>query len=120
MVKIYGKDIILYAETSISDFLTLNNVNSFPCMYGTSFKYDAANFKLTEKKILVNNELTDIDYNQVYNVVMSSYLYENTAVFKNNALSAKKLNITDKEAYTDYIIKNSPLKTMADPVIIYK
>lgn len=120
MVKIYGKDIILYAETSISDFLTLNNVNFFPCMYGTSFKYDAANFKLTEKKILVNNELTDIDYNQVYNVVMSSYLYENTAVFKNNALSAKKLNITDKEAYIDYIIKNSPLKTMVDPVIIYK
>lgn len=120
VVKIYGKDIISYAETNISNFITLNNVNSFPCMYGTSFKYDAANLKLTEKKILVNNQLTDIDENKIYNIVISSYLYENTDVFKNNALSAEKLNMTDKEAYTDYIIKNSPLQTMVDPVIIYK
>lgn len=120
IVKIYGKDIISYAETNISNFITLNNVNSFPCMYGTSFKYDAANLKLTEKKILVNNQLTDIDENKIYNIVISSYLYENTDVFKNNALSAEKLNMTDKEAYTDYIIKNSPLQTIIDPVIIYK
>ena len=29
-------------------------------------------------------------------------------------------NMTDKEIYTDYIIKNSPLQTMIDKVIIYK
>lgn len=120
IVKIYGKDIILYAEISIYGLITLNNVNSFPCMYGTSFKYDAANFKLTQKKILINNQLTDIDENKIYSIVISSYLYENTAVFKNNALSADKLNMKDKEIYTDYIIKNSPLQTMIDPVIIYK
>lgn len=120
IVEIYGKDIITYAETYISELVTLNNVNSFPCMYGTSFKYDAANLKLTEKKILVNNQLKDIDENKIYNIVISSYLYENTDVFKNNALSAEKLNMKDKEVYTDYIIKNSPLQTMIDPVIIYK
>lgn len=119
-VEIYGKDIITYAETYISELVTLNNINSFPCMYGTSFKYDAANLKLTEKKILVNNQLKDIDENKIYNIVISSYLYENTDVFKNNALSAEKLNMKDKEVYTDYIIKNSPLQTMIDPVIIYK
>ena len=119
-VEIYGKDIITYAETYISELVTLNNINSFPCMYGTSFKYDAANLKLTEKKILVNNQLKDIDENKIYNIVFSSYLYENTDVFKNNALSAEKLNMKDKEVYTDYIIKNSPLQTMIDPVIIYK
>lgn len=119
-VKIYGKDIITYAETYISELVTLNNINSFPCMYGTSFKYDAANLKLTEKKILVNNQLKDIDENKIYNIVISSYLYENTDVFKNNELSAEKLNMKDKEVYTDYIIKNSPLQTMIDPVIIYK
>ena len=120
IVEIYGKDIITYAETYISELVTLNNINSFPCMYGTSFKYDAANLKLTEKKILVNNQLKDIDENKIYNIVISSYLYENTDVFKNNALSAEKLNMKDKEVYTDYIIKNSPLQTMIDPVIIYK
>lgn len=120
IVEIYGKDIITYAETYISELVTLNNINSFPCMYGTSFKYDAANLKLTEKKILVNNQLKDIDESKVYNIVISSYLYENTDVFKNNALSAEKLNMKDKEVYTDYIIKNSPLQTMIDPVIIYK
>lgn len=119
-VEIYGKDIITYAETYVSELVTLNNINSFPCMYGTSFKYDAANSKLTEKKILVNNQLKDIDENKIYNIVISSYLYENTDVFKNNALSAEKLNMKDKEVYTDYIIKNSPLQTMIDPVIIYK
>lgn len=119
-VEIYGKDIITYAETYVSELVTLNNINSFPCMYGTSFKYDAANLKLTEKKILVNNQLKDIDENKIYNIVISSYLYENTDVFKNNALSAEKLNMKDKEVYTDYIIKNSPLQTMIDPVIIYK
>lgn len=119
-VEIYGKNIITYAETYISELVTLNNINSFPCMYGTSFKYDAANLKLTEKKILVNNQLKDIDENKIYNIVISSYLYENTDVFKNNALSAEKLNMKDKEVYTDYIIKNSPLQTMIDPVIIYK
>lgn len=119
-VEIYGKDIITYAETYISELVTLNNINSFPCMYGTSFKYDAANLKLTEKKILVNNQLKDIDENKIYNIVISSYLYENTDVFKNNALSAEKLNMKDKEVYTDYIIKNSPLQTIIDPVIIYK
>lgn len=119
-VEIYGKDIITYAETYISELVTLNNINSFPCMYGTFFKYDAANLKLTEKKILVNNQLKDIDENKIYNIVISSYLYENTDVFKNNALSAEKLNMKDKEVYTDYIIKNSPLQTMIDPVIIYK
>lgn len=120
IVKLYGRDIISYADTSIYNFISLNNVNSFPCMYGTSFKYDAANLKLTEKKILINNQLTDIDDNKIYNIVISSYLYENTEVFKNNALSAEKLNMTDKEVYTDYIIKNSPLQTIIDPVIIYK
>ena len=105
-VEIYGKDIITYAETYISELVTLNNINSFPCMYGTSFKYDAANLKLTEKKILVNNQLKDIDENKIYNIVISSYLYENTDVFKNNALSAEKLNMKDKEVYTDYIILN--------------
>lgn len=119
-VEIYGKDIITYAETYISELVTLNNINSFPCMYGTSFKYDAANLKLTEKKILVNNQLKDIDENKIYNIVISSYLYENTGVFKNNALSAEKLNMKDKEVYTDYIIKNSPIQTIIDPVIIYK
>ena len=119
-VEIYGKDIITYAETYISELVTLNNINSFPCMYGTSFKYDAANLKLTEKKILVNNQLKDIDENKIYNIVISSYLYENTDVFKNNALPAEKLNMKDKEVYTDYIIKNSPLQTIIDPVIIYK
>lgn len=119
-VEIYGKDIITYAETYISELVILNNINSFPCMYGTSFKYDAANLKLTEKKILVNNQLKDIDENKIYNIVISSYLYENTDVFKNNALSAEKLNMKDKEVYTDYIIKNSPLQTMINPVIIYK
>lgn len=119
-VEIYGKDIITYAETYISELVTLNNINSFPCMYGTSFKYDAANLKLTEKKILVNNQLKDIDENIIYNIVISSYLYENTGVFKNNALSAEKLNMKDKEVYTDYIIKNSPIQTIIDPVIIYK
>ena len=89
-------------------------------MYGTSFKYDAANLILTEKKILINNQLTDIDDNKIYKIIVSSYLYENTDVFKNNALSAIKLNMTDKEVYTDYIIKNSPLQTMIDKVIIYK
>lgn len=119
-VEIYGKDIITYAETYISELVTLNNINSFPCMYGTSFKYDAANLKLTEKKILVNNQLKDIDENIIYNIVISSYLYENTGVFKNNALSAEKLNMKDKEVYTDYIIKNSPIQTIIDPVIICK
>lgn len=119
-VEIYGKDIITYAETYISELVTLNNINSFPCMYGTSFKYDAGNLKLTEKKILVNNQLKDIDENKIYNIVISSYLYENTGVFKNNALSAEKLNMKDKEVYTDYIIKNSPIQTIIDPVIIYK
>lgn len=119
-VEIYGKDIITYAETYISELVTLNNINSFPCMYGTSFKYDAANLKLTEKKILVNNQLKDIDKNKIYNIVISSYLYENTGVFKNNALSAEKLNMKDKEVYTDYITKNSPIQTIIDPVIIYK
>lgn len=119
-VEIYGKNIITYAETYISELVTLNNINSFPCMYGTSFKYDAANLKLTEKKILVNNQLKDIDENKIYNIVISSYLYENTGVFKNNALSAEKLNMKDKEVYTDYIIKNSPIQTIIDPVIIYK
>ena len=119
-VEIYGKDIITYAETYISELVTLNNINSFPCMYGTSFKYDAANLKLTEKKILVNNQLKDIDGNKIYNIVISTYLYENTDEFKNNALAAEKLNMKDKEVYTDYIIKNSPLQTMIDPVIIYK
>lgn len=120
ILEIYGKDIISYAETTISELVTSNYVNSFPCMYGTSFKYDAANLILTEKKILINNQLTDIDDNKIYKIIVSSYLYENTDVFKNNALSAIKLNMTDKEIYTDYIIKNSPLQTMIDKVIIYK
>lgn len=120
ILEIYGKDIISYAETTISELVTSNYVNSFPCMYGTSFKYDAANLILTEKKILINNQLTDIDDNKIYKIIVSSYLYENTDVFKNNALSAVKLNMTDKEVYTDYIIKNSPLQTMIDKVIIYK
>ncbi len=121
VLDVYGKDIVKYVETSITNFLNLNDVNSFPCMYGMSFKYNADNYTLTEKKVtLNNNQIADIDDNKIYKIAVSSYLYENNEVFKNNSLAAVKLNMTDKEAYTDFIIKNSPLKTIIDPVIIYK
>lgn len=120
VIEIKGSAINEFIQFSVYNFINSNNVNSFPCLYGAKFKYDADNNILTEKKILNGSEYINIDDNKIYKVVLSSYVYQNEEIINNNAVSAVKINMTDKQAYTDYIIKYSPLEKIADPIIIYK
>lgn len=120
VIEIKGSAINEFIQFSVYNFINSNNVNSFPCLYGAKFKYDADNNILTEKKILNSSEYINIDDNKIYKVVLSSYVYQNEEIINNNAVSAVKIDMTDKQAYTDYIIKYSPLEKIADPIIIYK
>lgn len=120
VIEIKGSAINEFIQFSVYNFINSNNVNSFPCLYGAKFKYDADNNILTEKKILNGSEYINIDDNKIYKVVLSSYVYQNEEIINNNAVSAVKIDMTDKQAYTDYIIKYSPLEKIADPIIIYK
>lgn len=120
VIEIKGSAINEFIQFSVYNFINSNNVNSFPCLYGAKFKYDADNNILTEKKILNGSEYINIDDNKIYKVVLSSYVYQNEEIIHNNAVSAVKIDMTDKQAYTDYIIKYSPLEKIADPIIIYK
>ncbi len=120
VIEIKGSAINEFIQFSVYNFINSNNVNSFPCLYGAKFKYDADNNILTEKKILNGSEYINIDDNKIYKVVLSSYVYQNEEIINNNAVSAVKIDMTDKQAYTDYIIKYSPLEKIVDPIIIYK
>lgn len=120
VIEIKGSAINEFIQFSVYNFINSNNVNSFPCLYGAKFKYDADNNILTEKKILNGSEYINIDDNKIYKVVLSFYVYQNEEIINNNAVSAVKIDMTDKQAYTDYIIKYSPLEKIADPIIIYK
>lgn len=66
-----------------------------------------------------NFSLQILHFNDIHS--SEKFNIEITAADNNTAAaSAEKLNMKDKEIYTNYIIKNSPLHTMIDPVIIYK
>lgn len=120
VIELKGSALKEFIQSTVYNFINLNDVNSFPCLYGAEFKYDADNNILTESKILSGSEYVDIDDNKVYKVVLSSYIYQNEEIINKNVISAVKINTTDKQAYTDYIIKNSPLEKITDPIIIYK
>lgn len=120
VIELKGSALKEFIQYTVYNFINLNDVNSFPCLYGAEFKYDADNNILTESKILSGSEYVDIDDNKVYKVVLSSYIYQNEEIINKNVISAVKINTTDKQAYTDYIIKNSPLEKITDPIIIYK
>ena len=120
VIELKGSALKEFIQSTVYNFINLNDVNSFPCLYGAEFKYDADNNILTESKILSGSEYVDIDDNKVYKVVLSSYIYQNEEIINKNVISAVKINTTDKQAYTDYIIKNSPLEKITDPISIYK
>lgn len=120
VIELKGSALKEFIQSTVYNFINLNDVNSFPCLYGAEFKYDADNNILTESKILSGSEYVDIDDNKVYQVVLSSYIYQNEEIINKNVISAVKINTTDKQAYTDYIIKNSPLEKITDPIVIYK
>ena len=120
VIELKGSALKEFIQSTVYNFINLNDVNSFPCLYGAEFKYDADNNILTESKILSGSEYVDIDDNKVYKVVLSSYIYQNEEIINKNVISAVKINTTDKQAYTYYIIKNSPLEKITDPIIIYK
>lgn len=120
VIELKGSALKEFIQSTVYNFINLNDVNSFPCLYGAEFKYDADNNILTENKILSGSEYVDIDDNKIYKVVLSSYIYQNEEIINKNVISAVKINTTDKQAYTDYIIKNSPLEKITDPIIIYK
>lgn len=120
VIELKGSALKEFIQSTVYNFINLNDVNSFPCFYGAEFKYDADNNILTENKILSGSEYVDIDDNKIYKVVLSSYIYQNEEIINKNVISAVKINTTDKQAYTDYIIKNSPLEKITDPIIIYK
>lgn len=120
VIELKGSALKEFIQSTVYNFINLNDVNSFPCLYGAEFKYDADNNILTESKILSGSEYVDIDDNKVYKVVLSSYIYQNEEIINKNVISAVKINTTDKQAYTDYIIKNSPLEKITDPIFIYK
>ena len=120
VIELKGSAVKEFIQSTVYNFINLNDVNSFPCLYGAEFKYDADNNILTENKILSGSEFVDIDDNKIYKVVLSSYIYQNEEIINKNVISAVKINTTDKQAYTDYIIKNSPLEKITDPIIIYK
>lgn len=120
VIELKGSALKEFIQSTVYNFINLNDVNSFPCLYGAEFKYDADNNILTESKILSGSEYVDIDDYKVYKVVLSSYIYQNEEIINKNVISAVKINTTDKQAYTDYIIKNSPLEKITDPIIIYK
>lgn len=120
VIELKGSALKEFIQSTVYNFINLNDVNSFPCLYGAEFKYDADNNILTESKILSGSEYVDIDDNKVYKVVLSSYIYQNEEIINKNVISAVKINTTDKQTYTDYIIKNSPLEKITDPIIIYK
>lgn len=120
VIELKGSALKEFIQSTVYNFINLNDVNSFPCLYGAEFKYYADNNILTESKILSGSEYVDIDDNKVYKVVLSSYIYQNEEIINKNVISAVKINTTDKQAYTDYIIKNSPLEKITDPIIIYK
>lgn len=110
VIELKGSALKEFIQSTVYNFINLNDVNSFPCLYGAEFKYDADNNILTESKILSGSEYVDIDDNKVYKVVLSSYIYQNEEIINKNVISAVKINTTDKQAYTDYIIKYSPLE----------
>ena len=120
VIELKGSALKEFIQSTVYNFINLNDVNSFPCLYGAEFKYDADNNILTESKILSGSEYVDIDDNKVYKVVLSSYIYQNEEIINKNVISAVKINTTDKQTYTDYIIKNSPLEKITDPIFIYK
>ena len=119
IVKISGAAVLDYMQQGITNFFPPKlDVNSFPYIYNASIIYDNSTKTISTAQYTLNGVTTNIKRDKTYNVLMSSYLTDNKAEIKDNIISKTDIHMTDKRIYTEFVINNSPLSKMENPVTI--
>lgn len=119
IVELKGAAILDYMQKGIANFfMPTLDVNSFPYIYNASITFDNNTKTISTAKYLSNGEALNIERDKTYKVLLSSYIADNKVEIKDNIISKTDIHMTDKRIYTDYVINNSPLSKIENPITI--